>query len=586
MRDDNSNKSPKITSIRTVWLLIRFVTPYKKHFAILLTLALLTSFLRPAQPFLIQIAIDQYIFKGNYSGLLIICGWMAAVLALQTYFTYAHTYLAEWLGQTVIRDIRSKLFAHTLRLQLKFYDKTPLGHLITRNISDVQTLSNILSSGIAAFIADALFLIIILTLMLYTHWQLTLVSLSLMPLLIWSSFIFKEKMKKEIYAVRNAVSNLNAFIQEHVTGMYIIQLFGAQKDEKGKFKTINQAHRAAYLKTELYHAVYQPTTEALAAAGLGFLIWFGASRVLNNEISLGVLVAFMMYIRMFYVPIRNLAERLNILQLGAISLNKIFSLIQNPAIIQDSGSLAPGSLKGEVKFQNLWFAYNDEEYVLKNISFTAKAGETLALVGATGAGKTSIINVLNRFYTPSRGAIYLDNQPIQEYQLGFLRRQIGVVLQDVFLFAQSLRQNITLGDERISDEKIWQIIDELKFRKFIEQLPGGLNYNVMERGASLSVGQRQLIAFARVLLFDPKIIVLDEATSSIDSDTEILVQNAMQRVMKNRTAIVIAHRLATIQKAENIIVIDKGEIKEQGTHSELLEKKGWYAELHQMGFKV
>ena len=289
---------------------------------------------------------------------------------------------------------------------------------------------------------------------------------------------------------------------------------------------------------------------------------------------------------MFYAPIRNLAERLNILQLGAISLNKIFSLIQNPAIIQDSGSLAPGSLKGEVKFQNLWFAYNDEEYVLKNISFTAKAGETLALVGATGAGKTSIINVLNRFYTPSRGAIYLDNQPIQEYQLGFLRRQIGVVLQDVFLFAQSLRQNITLGDERISDEKIWQIIDELKFRKFIEQLPGGLNYNVMERGASLSVGQRQLIAFARVLLFDPKIIVLDEATSSIDSDTEILVQNAMQRVMKNRTAIVIAHRLATIQKAENIIVIDKGEIKEQGTHSELLEKKGWYAELHQMGFKV
>ncbi|HAS44072.1 MAG TPA: antibiotic ABC transporter ATP-binding protein [Microscillaceae bacterium] len=586
MSDSSIQNDVKITSLRTLKRLVQFVRPYKKRFFILLTLALLTSFLRPAQPYLIQIAIDRYIFTGNYAGLLNVCGWMLAVLALQTYFTYAHTYLAEWLGQTIIRDIRVQLFAHTLKLRLKFYDRTPLGHLITRNISDVQTLSSILSSGIAAMIADTLFLIIILTLMLSTHWPLTLVSLSLMPLLIWSSFIFKKVMKKEIYAVRNAVSNLNAFVQEHITGIYIIQLFGIQKQAKGKFKAINKEHRTAYLKTELYQAVYHPLTEVLTAAGLGFLVWFGARSVLKDEISLGVLVAFMMYIRMFYGPIRNLAERLNVLQLGAISMQKIFILMENPATTPDQGKMAPTKIQGHIKFQHIWLSYTENEYVLKDISFEVVAGQTVALVGATGAGKTSIINMLNRFYAPTRGNIYLDALPIQEYHLGFLRRQIGVVLQDVFLFAESLRENITLGDHRIRDDQIWQIIDWLGARAFIEKLPGGLDYNVQERGATLSVGQRQLISFARVLLFDPKIIVLDEATSSIDSDTELLVQTALEKLMKGRTAIVIAHRLATIQKADNIIVLDKGEIKEQGHHQMLLDKKGWYAELHQMSFKM
>ncbi|OJJ23914.1 antibiotic ABC transporter ATP-binding protein [marine bacterium AO1-C] len=586
MSDSSTHNTPKITNLRVLLRLVKFVAPYKKHFFILFTLALLTSLLRPAQPFLIQIAIDQYIFKGNYTELLGVCGWMLVVLFLQTYFTYAHTYLAGWLGQTVIRDIRVQLFQHTLRLQLQFYDHTPLGHLITRNISDVQTLTTILSSGIAALIADILFLIVILTLMLSTHWPLTLVSLSFMPLLIWSSFFYKRIMKKELYAIRQAVSNLNAFVQEHITGMYIIQLFGTQKNAKGKFKHINQKHRTAYLKTELYHAIYYPTTEVLTTAGLGFLVWFGARSVLKDEISLGTLIAFMMYIRMFYAPIRNLAERLNLLQLGAISMQKIFALMENPATIPDKGQATPSKIQGQIKFQNVWLAYNQEEYALKDISFEAPAGQTIALVGATGAGKTSIINILNRFYAPTRGNIYLDDLPIQAYRLHYLRRQIGVVLQDVFLFAQSLRENITLGDTSIQDEQIWQVIDWLGARAFIERLPGGLDYNVQERGASLSVGQRQLISFARVLLFDPKIIVLDEATSSIDSDTELLVQNAIEKLMKGRTAIVIAHRLSTIQKADNIILLDKGEIKEQGTHQALLDKKGWYAELHQMGFKM
>ena len=587
MSDSSSkNSSSPITSLRTLKLLIRFVTPYRNRFFTLLSLALLTSFLRPASPFLIQIAIDQHIFTGNYAGLLTICGWMLLVLGLQTYFTYVHTYLAEWLGQTIIRDIRVQLFQHTLQLRLQFYDRTPLGHLITRNISDVQTLSGILSSGIAALIADTLFLIIILTLMLTTHWPLTLVSLSLMPLLIWSSFIFKKMMKKEIYAVRNTVSNLNAFVQEHLTGMYIIQLFGAYNNARGKFKNINRTHRSAYLKTELYQAIYHPTTEALTAAGLGIIVWFGSRSVLKEEISLGVLVAFMMYIRMFYAPIRNLAERLNVLQLGAISMQKIFDLINNPAVTPDHGKHAPTKVEGHLKFQNIWLAYQKGQDVIKNISFEVNTGQTIALVGATGAGKTSIIHLLNRFYEPTQGQIYLDDIPIQQYRLDFLRSQIGVVLQDVFLFAESLRQNITLGDARITDHQIWQIIDHLGGRAFVEKLPGGLNYNVQERGATLSVGQRQLIAFVRVLLFDPKIIVLDEATSSIDSDTELLVQQALENIMKGRTTIIIAHRLATIQKADNIIVLDKGEIKEQGTHQQLLEKKGWYAELHQMGFKV
>lgn len=585
MLDSANTASDQKSRKKVITRLWKFIIPYQKQLFVLISLALLTAIVRPAQPLLIQSAIDHYIFKGDYQGLVSICLFMFIILLVQAVLTYAHTYLAGWLGQVLIKDIRVALFRHVLQLRLKFYDRTPIGHLMTRNISDVQALSQILSAGVAALIADILFTCVILSIMFYTHWQLTLVSLALTPLLIVSSFIFKNKMKHILYTIRNAVSDLNVFVQEHITGMSIIQLFGTTHQESEKFKKINHHYHQATLKFEWYHSIYFPIAEAFAVAGTGLLIWYGALGALHQEISLGVLIAFLMYIRMFFAPLRNLAERLKVLQSGFVSMHRILDLLDHQEHVTDRGNYSPAQLQGHIQFQRVWFAYNEQDYVLKDISFEVKTGETVALVGATGAGKSSIIRILNRFYEINQGVITLDGVPLENYQLTYLRSRIGVVLQDVFLFANSLEENIRLGNASIEAQKLQEAITLVGAWDFINRLPGKLAYNVMERGATLSMGQRQLISFIRALAYNPQIIVLDEATSSIDLETEQLVQKAIDQLMQGRTTLVIAHRLSTIQKADKIIVLDRGEIKEQGTHAELIEKNAWYAQLHRSMLK-
>jgi ATP-binding cassette, subfamily B, multidrug efflux pump len=388
--------------------------------------------------------------------------------------------------------------------------------------------------------------------------------------------------------VRNAVANLNTFVQEHITGMNIVQIFGSEKREFEKFKVINEEHKHANLQSVLYYSIYYPVAEIIAAAGIGLLVWYGAKGVINTEatgVTVGKLIAFIMYIQMFFRPIRMIADRYNTLQMGIVSSSRIMNLLDDHEQVQENGTYKPEHVNGKVTFDHVWFAYNQEAFVLKDVTIDIRAGETVALVGATGAGKSSIINLLNRFYEINKGSIKIDGVDIKEYELGTLRKNIGVVLQDVFLFSDSILNNITLGNPAVTEEMVWHAADLVGARKFIERLPGKLSYNVMERGATLSVGQRQLISFIRAMVFDPKILVLDEATSSVDSETEEMIQQAIVKMMSGRTSIVIAHRLSTIQKADKIIVLDHGEIKETGRHEELLAHEGYYAQLHKMQYK-
>jgi ATP-binding cassette subfamily B protein len=511
-----------------------------------------------------------------------------ALLVLQSVMQYVHTYISGRIGQYVIRDIRIQLYQHIINLRLRFFDKTPIGRLVTRTISDVETLADVFSEGLAAMAGDLLQIVFILIFMFLTDWRLALVSLSTIPLMLLSTYVFKEKIKVAFNDVRNAVANLNSFVQEHLTGMNIVQMFGSEKREFEKFNEINKEHRDANLRSVLYYSVYFPVAEIIAAMGIGLLVWYGAKGVINQEqtgITIGTLMAFIMYIQMFFRPIRMIADRYNTLQMGIVSSSRIINLLDDNTDVMANGSYKPEIVKGDVSFDHVWFAYNDANYVLKDVNLDIQCGETVALVGATGAGKSSIINLLNRFYEINRGAIRVDGVDIKEYDLGVLRKNIGVVLQDVFLFSDSIRYNITLGNPEVTDEMILHAADLVGARKFIDRLPGGLDYNVMERGSTLSVGQRQLLSFIRAMVYDPKILVLDEATSSVDSETEGMIQEAISKMMTSRTSIVIAHRLSTIQKANKIIVLDKGEIKETGTHESLLTQEGLYAQLHKMQYK-
>jgi ATP-binding cassette subfamily B protein len=416
-------------------------------------------------------------------------------------------------------------------------------------------------------------------------WALTLVSLALFPLLILATYVFKEKIKFAFNEVRTAVSNLNTFVQEHITGMNIVQIFNSEKIEFEKFKEINKEHRRANIRSVMYYAVYFPVAEVIQAAGIGLIVWYGGGELVQGSIKFGTLIAFIMFNNMFFRPIRMIADRFNTLQMGIVSTNRILDLLDSEEHISDSGTHKPDDIKGNVTFDHVWFAYNDEDWVLKDINFKVNKGETIALVGATGAGKSSIINLLSRFYEINKGSISVDGATISEYDLTNLRRHISVVLQDVFLFSGSIQDNITLKNPAISKEKVKEAAQLVGALPFIERLPGGFDYNVMERGATLSVGQRQLISFVRAMVYEPKIIVLDEATSSVDTETEGLIQKAIQKLMQGRTSIVIAHRLSTIQNAHKILVLDKGQIVEEGTHETLLSKNGFYAHLHQMQYK-
>ncbi len=581
-------KSGNIIDWSVLGRIMQFVKPYKGRFYVVVFLTVFLGFLTPVRAKLIQFTLDEHVAFGKYWSMVNVIIVLLVLMVVQSVAQYAHTYISGRIGQFVIRDIRIKLYEHIVNLRLKFFDKTPIGRLVTRTISDVETLADVFSEGLAAMAGDLLQIVFILAFMFYEDWRLALVSLSTIPLMILSTYVFKEKIKVAFNDVRNAVANLNSFVQEHLTGMNIVQIFGSEKKEFEKFDEINKEHRVANLRSVLYYSVYFPVAEIIAAMGIGLLVWYGAKGVIHFEqtgITVGKLTAFIMYIQMFFRPIRMVADRYNTLQMGIVSSSRIINLLDDKSDIMANGNHKTDHIKGEVEFDHVWFAYNESDYVLKDINLRIKPGETIAMVGATGAGKSSIINLLNRFYEINRGSISIDGVDISKYELSNLRKNIGVVLQDVFLFSDTIRNNITLGNAEVTDEMILHAADMVGARKFIERLPGGLNYNVMERGATLSVGQRQLLSFIRAMVYDPKILVLDEATSSVDSETEEMIQEAISKMMTNRTSIVIAHRLSTIQKADKILVLDHGEIKEQGTHEALLLQEGFYSQLHKMQYK-
>ncbi|WP_375563234.1 ABC transporter ATP-binding protein [Bernardetia sp. OM2101] len=583
-----------------------FVKPYQGHFYFIIFLTVLLGIIAPIRPYLIKLTVDDYILKNDWEGLNLMLILLLASAIVQVGVEFVHSYLSGWLGQNVVRDIRMQVYNHLMGMKLSFYDKTPIGRLVTRTISDIETLSNIFTQGIANILGDILQLTFILAAMLYLDWKLTLVTLTVLPFLLVGTYIFKEKVKDSFNDVRTAVSNLNSFVQEHVTGMSIVQIFNSEKREHKKFESINKEHRRANVKTVLYYSLYFPLAEIVGAAGTGLVVWYGASSVLGERIELGTLIAFILFLAMFFRPIRMIADRFNTLQLGIVSSDRILKLLDDDSTIQHNGTYFAKNLKGDIRFEEVWFAYNMDaskgkynengelnidnkvevkpEWVLKNISFEVKQGQTIAMVGATGAGKSSIINLLNKFYEIQKGEIFIDDRNLEDYNLNSLRQHIGVVLQDVFLFSGTIIDNITLRNPDISLERVKEAAELVRAKEFIEKLPNGFYYNVQERGATLSVGQRQLISFVRAMVYDPQILILDEATSSVDSETEELIQNAIDKMMEGRTAIVIAHRLATIQKASKILVLDKGEIKESGSHEELLKLGGYYNTLYEMQF--
>lgn len=564
--------------------LAKYIRPYRSVFWISVVLTLLLAAVAPALPLLVEYTLDKYILAGKYEGFNTMLLLMLIILVAQTAIRYFHTLMTNTLGQSVIRDIRIQVFNHITNLRLKYFDNTAIGKLITRTISDLETIANIFSEGLIQIIGDLLQLIVILGVMFYTDWKLTLIVLVPMPLMIWATYIFKEAMKSAFQSVRLWVANLNTFLQEHISGMAIIQYFAREEQEFKKFDEINKEHRTAHIRANWYFSIFFPVLEIIVAISTGLLVWYGSTQIIENVISPGVVVAFLMYINMIFRPIRELIDKFNTLQMGMVSAERIFDVLDTDEFTPDNGTYKPKTIQGSIEFKNVWFAYNEENWVLKNVSFKIEPGETLALVGATGAGKSSVISILSRFYEIQKGQILLDGIDIRDYNLQFLRENISTVLQDVFLFSDSIKNNISLNNPEISMESIIEASKKVGAYPFIANLPGGFDYQVQERGATLSAGQGQLISFIRALVHDPKILILDEATSSIDTETELTIQSAIDSMMEGRTAIVIAHRLSTIQKADKIIVLDKGELKEIGSHQELLRLEGLYKNLFDLQF--
>lgn len=593
-----TGKAVDINLLRRVFL---YVKPYRIAliWSVVLTIGL--AFIAPARPLLIEHTVDKYILINDEGGLLNMTVLMIILLVLQTVIQYFHTSLTNTLGQSVIRDLRIDVFNHITTLRLKYFDKTPIGQLITRTVSDMETISEIFSEGLIVIIGDVLQIVTILICMLLYSWKLTLIVLLPMPLLILASYVFKEAIKSSFQDVRTQVSRLNTFLQEHITGISIIQYFSREEQELARFRNINAQHRDANIRSNWYYSIFFPVVEIISAVSLGLLIWYGSKMILNEETVTtffkevkagpGLVIAFIMFINMLFRPIRELADKFNTLQMGMVGAERVFQVLDTREATENNGSYKPEQLRGEIEFKNVWFSYLQEQsaeknhnWILKDISFKVNPGETLALVGATGAGKSSTINILNRFYEIDRGSVKIDGVNIKEYELSYLRSRIATVLQDVFLFSESIANNITLNNSGIPGESFIAAAKEVGAHEFICRLPGGYGYNVMERGATLSAGQAQLISFIRALVYDPKILILDEATSSVDTETEHLIQKAIVKLMEGRTSIVIAHRLSTIQNADRIIVLDHGEIKESGSHQELLKLNGYYKRLYDLQF--
>lgn len=566
--------------------IFQYVKPYRAVFVWSVILTILLAAISPVRPFLIKYTLDHYILLGNYSGLVKMTMLMIFMLILQTLIQYNHTLLTNTLGQSVIRDLRIKVFNHITSLRLKYFDKTPIGQLITRTVSDLETIADIFSEGLISMIGDSLQVVVIVGVMLYTDWELSLVVLLPIPLLIIATRKFQKAIKVAFQEIRNEVSNLNTFLQEHITGVSIVQYFARERQEYKKFYAINKRYRDANIRSNWYYSIFFPVVELISAMSLGLLVWYGAKSILEKplDVTPGTITQFIMYLGMVFTPIRQLADKFNTLQMGMVGAERVFKVLDTDEVTVNTGTEKPAKLDGNIKFQNVWFAYNDENYVLKDLSFDVKAGETVALVGATGAGKSSTINILNRFYEVKKGEITVDGIRIEDFDLDYLRSNIATVLQDVFLFSDTILNNITLNNPEITIEEVVNAAKKVGAHEFIERLPGGYQYNVMERGATLSAGQAQLISFIRALVHNPAILVLDEATSSVDTETELLIQKAIDNLMDGRTSIVIAHRLSTIQKANQIIVLDKGEIKEKGTHQQLLKLNGYYKKLYDLQF--
>ncbi|MDC3103938.1 ABC transporter ATP-binding protein/permease [Flavobacteriales bacterium] len=564
---------------------LKYVKPYLNIFYGTTIFAILIAFLSPARPILIQYAFDNYITTPNEDKLLLITIFLVGLLFAESVLQYFYTYWSNFLGQSVIRDLRLQSYKKIINFKQQYFDKNPIGALVTRVVSDIETISDIFSQGLLVIIADILKLIIVIIVMFVTDWRLALFSLASIPLLLIATYWFKRSIKSAFQEVRKQVSALNTFVQEHIVGMYIVQLFNREDIEFEKFKTINKRHKKAHVRSIWYYSVFFPIVEILSAISIGLLIWWGGiEAVITNEVTLGELIAFILYIHMLFRPIRQLADRFNVLQMGMVASERVFKVLDTDDSISNLGKMSLDNCIGDIEFKNVWFAYNDEDWVLKDVSFKVTAGETLALVGATGAGKSSIINLLTRNYEINKGSILIDGVNYLKYDLNSLRKNIAVVLQDVFLFSDTIYNNIILGRD-ISLDRVKAYAKDIEIDDFIQSLPNAYHYNVRERGGMLSLGQRQLISFVRAYVNQPKILVLDEATSSIDSESESLIQRSSEKLTKDRTSIVIAHRLATIQNADTIILLENGKLIEEGSHQDLLSKNGKYKLLYDLQFQ-
>ncbi|TXK75257.1 ABC transporter ATP-binding protein [Mesonia sp. HuA40] len=581
-----ANKTGNAFDFRLFKRLLTYTNPYKKTFYFVAFTAILLSLLGVVNPYLTKIVINQSIVPKDASLLVNFIMLMLGALVLEVLTQFGFIYFANWLGQQVIRDIRVKLFAHMLQFKKQYYDQSAVGRLVTRAVSDIETIASIFSQGLFMIISDLLKMLVVVGFMLYQSWRLSLLVFLILPLIIYATRVFQKKMKIAFEEVRTQVSNLNTFVQERLTGMKIVQIFHREKVEYARFKAINEKHKNAWIKTVWYNSIFFPIAEMATSIAIGLVVWFGGLRVVaGEELNLGIIVMFIQLIQMLFRPLRQIADKFNTLQMGMVAANRVFAILDTKAIIKDQGTKIAKNLQGDIEFKQVSFGYIPDELVLKGIDLKVKAGETVAIVGATGAGKSTIINLLSRFYEINGGSISIDGIDIKEFQLKSLRNEIAVVLQDVFLFADTIENNITLENPKISLEDVIAAAKEIGVHDFINTLPGKYQYNVKERGTMLSSGQRQLIAFLRAYVSKPSILVLDEATSSVDSYSEQLIQEATDKITQGRTSIIIAHRLATVKKADKIIVMDAGKIVEIGTHQQLLQKEeGYYKSLYEVQF--